>query len=126
MKYSFLTAMLLVAWVASFSPAQVIQQPVVGVNSVQTVVSVPDRGSAFLGGISRARTSSNQFGFSPFGSSNGGGFSNSSQRVFVTIHDFEEADRQLLSAGKAIKEAKATFRNPRARSAWKQIHSSGE
>ncbi|MDB4637422.1 MAG: hypothetical protein P8M30_18880 [Planctomycetaceae bacterium] len=114
----FVTMIILIAWMTSPATAQVIQQPVLGVNSVQTVVSVPDRGSAFLGGVSRARTSSNQFGFSPFGSSDGRGFSNSSQRVFVTIHDFKEADRQLLSAERQRTE---TFRNRRARNAWHQI-----
>jgi hypothetical protein len=114
----FLTTLSLIGLMTSPGMAQVIQQPVVGVNSVQTVVSVPDRGSAFLGGVSRARSSSNHFGFSPFGSSVGGGVSNSSQRVFVTIHDFEEADRQLLSVERAPNDI---FRNPRAKNAWKQI-----
>lgn len=113
--------MIIVLMAACDSNAQVIQQPVIGVDTVRTTVSVPDRGSAFVGGISRAFSGSNRYGFSPFGSVEGRGASNSAQRVFVTIHDFEEADRQLLSIAKGQEASQQTFRNPRAKHAWKQL-----
>ena len=120
---SIYRAIVLLLTTATALSAQIIQQPVVGVDSVRTSVSVPDRGSAFLGGVSRAYSASNRYGFSPFGSAGGRGASNSSQRVFVTIHDFEEADRQLLSIAKEKEASRPDFRNPRAKQAWKQLTS---
>lgn len=118
-----LPALILLAFTTASAEAQAVQLPVVGVNNVQTTVSVPDRGSALLGGVSRGAASSNRFGFTPLGSSVGRRQSNASQRVFVTIHDFEEADRILLSAPRRDAGARPKFRNARAKSAWKQLAS---
>jgi len=101
--------------------AQDIQRPVVGINNVQTAVSVPDRGSALLGGVARARNATNQYGFSPLGSSLGRGTAHSSQRVFVTIHDFEAADRRLLSIVRGRQATQTSMQNPRAAKAWNQL-----
>ncbi len=83
---------------ASAAQAQLtIQQPVFGVNSTATTVSVPDRGRAHLSSISRAGDSRTVTG--PFRSgSNFGQFrDHSSTSVTATIHDFEEMDRYLLN-----------------------------
>jgi hypothetical protein len=74
-----------------------VQQPVVQQFQVQTVVSVPDRGSVLLGSVARGTT---------FGRSTGGGFGStrsgeamtSGVSAHVWIHDFDEMDRLLLSA----------------------------
>jgi hypothetical protein len=118
-----LPAFILPAFMTDSANAQVVQLPVIGVNSVQTTVSVPDRGSALLGGVSRAAASSNRYGFTPIDSSLGRRHSNASQRVFVTIHDFEEADQILLSAPRRDDGDRPKFRNARAKSAWKQLTS---
>lgn len=104
--------------------AQDLQIPSVVVNAVQTAVSVPDRGSAFLGGVSRGASSSNLYGFSSIGSSVGRVHSNTAQSVFVTIHDFEEADQLLLSAPRNDGRDRRQFKSPRAKQAWKQLESS--
>jgi hypothetical protein len=85
---------------ASFGQLTV-QQPVFGVNSVTTTVSVPDRGRAHLGSISRARDSRTHFGpFRP-GTSTGLDREHSTMSVGVTIHDFAAMDEYLLSQGSA-------------------------
>ena len=119
-----LPAFLLLVVLGSSAGAQELQFPVLAVNAVQTAVSVPDRGSAFLGGVSRAAQSSNQYGFTPFGSAVGRAHSNAAQRVFVTIHDFEEADRVLLSAPRNDGRDQPQFKNPLAKQAWNQLKSS--
>lgn len=92
---------LLAGFLASPAEAQnlTVQQPVFGVNSVGTTVSVPDRGSALLGGVSSAGASRSRYGSGPFrpGSTSGQFHSASSSSVSVTIHDFAEMDRYLNS-----------------------------
>lgn len=76
-----------------------IQQPAFGVTSVATTVSVPDRGSALLGGISRARTGRKSYGIFRSGTSTGIERDHVGMRTHVYIHDFEAMDRYLLSVG---------------------------
>ena len=86
-----------------------VQQPAVGVFSVDTVVSVPDRGAAFLGGVRSAGGSWSSAGFGPFRSSAFGGFSSgSSADARVFIHDFEAMDEELL--GRPVSQPAATAR----------------
>ncbi len=76
-----------------------VQQPVFGVTNVTTTVSVPDRGRAHLGSISRARDSRSHFGpFRP-GTNTGLDREHTGLSVGVYIHDFEEMDRYLLGQG---------------------------
>lgn len=77
----------------------VVQQPVVDVFSMSTVVTVPDRGSLFLGGISTARDQRIRRGFGPLGSSLGMERTHSGAWVSVYIHDLEAMDAALLAAG---------------------------
>lgn len=77
----------------------VVQQPVVDVFSLSTVVTVPDRGSTFLGGISSARDQRVRAGFLPFGSSLGMERTHSGAWASVYIHDLEGMDAALLGAG---------------------------
>jgi hypothetical protein len=96
-----------------------VQQPVLGVNSVSTSVSVPDRGRAHLGSISRARDSRTHFGpFRP-GTSTGFDREHSGLSVGVSIHDFEAMDRYLLSQGTSAPDNPQLTGN--ARHAWEQL-----
>lgn len=76
-----------------------VQLPRQDVFSVGTVVSVPDRGGVYLGGVKRAADSRSQYGFGPLraGSSIGSERSASSLSAHVYIHDFDEMDRMLLN-----------------------------
>lgn len=84
-------------------PGTTVQLPTFSFFSVGTTVSVPDRGSAYLGGIKRAATGRNEFGvpmlpFRPFKNTGiGREVSASSVHVTATIHDFEAMDEFLLS-----------------------------
>jgi len=80
-----------------------VQLPNVQTFNVNTSVSVPDRGSVLLGGVSSARDSRFTPGFSPFGSSIGTERNASSMRATVTIHDFEEMEAELARQAEAIR-----------------------
>lgn len=97
-----------------------IQQPVVQQFSVNTVVSVPDRGSALLGGVSSARAGRTSFGPLRSGSSIGRSISHSSATVHVWIHDFEAMDRELLRQGPPSSRAPAPL-NGMAAHAYSQL-----
>ncbi len=67
-------------------------------------VVVPDRGSAFLGGVNRARSSRTEWGtpFLPFGNrAIGSDLGTSRAGVSVYIHDFAAMERELERAAKA-------------------------
>ncbi len=97
------------AWLAATAesaPAQqgatTVQLPTFSFFSVDTTVTVPDRGSAFLGGVNRAASGRNEFGvpllpFRPFRNvAIGREVSASNMFVTATIHDLEAMDRYLL------------------------------
>ena len=73
-----------------------VQQPVFTNFSVATTVSVPDRGGAFIGGVSRAGSSRKSFGPLRSGSSFGLFRNHSGLSTHVTIHDMHEMDQLLL------------------------------
>lgn len=99
-----------------------VQQPVFGVTSVATTVSVPDRGRAHLGSISRARDSRTSFGpFRP-GTNIGLDREHSGMSVGVYIHDFEAMDRYLLNQGNSGSDPSRLSGN--ARHAWDQLSAS--
>ena len=127
MKYRFLTVTLLLLSGASQIIAQdrAVQQPVVRQFRVGTAVSVPDRGRAFLGGVSKAAIGTNRYG-GPLrsGTNSGREFSNSSQSVSVYIHDFEAMDAALLNAAAPSPTTRSrsdTPINPRATHAWQTL-----
>jgi len=76
-----------------------VQLPTYSFFSVGTSVSVPDRGSAYLGGVNRASTGSSEFGIPlrPFGNrSYGSQRSASNMSVSAFIHDFDALEESLL------------------------------
>ncbi len=96
----------------------VVQQPVIETFAIGTSVVVPDRGSTFLGGVSRAADARTTAGFLPWGSSIGNERSHSSARVHVYIHDLEAMDQALLNAGRPQTEADFQPANPLAERAY--------
>ncbi len=90
---------LAVAVPASAQQATSFQLPTFSYFGVGTTVSVPDRGSAYLGGVNRAQGDLRQFGapLLPFGNrSMGSSRSASGMSVTAWIHDFEAMDEALL------------------------------
>ena len=83
-------------------PAVTLQLPTFSFATVTTTVMVPDQGSTFLGGISRASDGRSEYGVPgltlPGFQNRGIGMdrSTSSFRVSVTIHDFDAMDQALL------------------------------
>lgn len=85
--------------VAAIQAQQVaVQQPVVATNSVRTTVSVPDRGSALLGGVGSAQSARSSYGPLRSGSSIGLSRSASSMSTSVYIHDLRAMDEVLLNS----------------------------
>ena len=80
--------------------ATTVQLPTYSFFSTATTVSVPDRGSVYLGGVKRAATGRNEFGtpLLPFKNrAIGTERSASNMHVSVYIHDFQAMDEYLLS-----------------------------
>ncbi len=104
--------------IASAQQATTVQLPTYSYFTTRTTVSVPDRGSVYLGGVKRAATGRNEFGapLMPFGNrSIGAERSASSARVSVYIHDFEPMDEYLLSQPVTRASQPAVARRPAAR-----------
>lgn len=77
---------------------QAIQQPVVSSTSISTTVSVPDRGSAFLGGVSSAQSARAQYGPLRSGAFRGLARQATSVSTSVYIHDLHAMDEALLNS----------------------------
>ena len=98
MRCSVLIAILLLVDRTSFAQ-QVIQQPVVATTAVNTTVSVPDRGSAFLGGVSSAQSGRAQYGPLRSGTNTGISRQATSISTHVYIHDLQAMDEAILNSG---------------------------
>jgi hypothetical protein len=97
--------------------AVTVQQPAVSVFSVDTVVSVPDRGRMFLGGVSSAGGQRSSYGFGPLRQSSSSHFARSgSADVGVSILDFEAMDQALLNQSPARTTAATSL--PHAEDDW--------
>jgi hypothetical protein len=109
-------AVTLLAWTANAAAQNnaptTVQLPTFSFFTVQTTVSVPDSGGAYLGGVSRGYNSSTSRGlpfwsktpwFSPLGGSRGiaSGASAGGMSVHATIIDHEEISTAVLSEGAA-------------------------
>ncbi len=106
---------LVVAWagVASAQQATAVQLPTLSYFSAGTTVSVPDRGSVFLGGVSRAASGRNEFGvpLSPFRNQSFG-MERSASGLWVSayIHDFQAMDEYLLGQPSPRSQASSALR----------------
>src|SRR5687768_9106514 len=75
----------------------VVQLPTFSFFSAATTVSVPDRGSAYLGGVGRAQSGRSRFGppFLPAQGALGSSRSVGGLSVSAYIHDLREMDQAL-------------------------------
>lgn len=84
---------------SSILQAQItVQQPVVRTTGVATTVSVPDRGSILLGGVSSAESSRSSYGPLRMGTSRGYGLSGASMSASVYIIDLQAMDEAILNS----------------------------
>jgi len=123
----FACSLVVLAWTAGLGWAQVttVQLPTYGRFGVGTAVTVPDRGSVYLGGINRARSGSSEFG-TPFVPLRNRSFGSDRRArgasVSVYIHDFEAMDEMLLGQPAEEFARRATSSGagltPRNREAW--------
>jgi hypothetical protein len=87
-------------------PATTVQLPTFSQFTVRTTVSVPDGGTAYLGGIDRGVDSSVTRGLGPLRNRGiGSGRSASGVSVSATIIDHAEIDRAILAAAAGSREA---------------------
>ena len=109
--------LVLSGWDSPQAHGQVVQQPNFGVFSIGSTVLVPDRGGAYLGGITRGADGSVERGVPILGNipfagrpfrnrAIGSTRSTSSVSVHVTIIDFEAMDRALLEEAARIRAAR--------------------
>jgi hypothetical protein len=84
-----------------------VQLPTFSFFGVGTTVSVPDRGSTYMGGVNRSAEGMNEFGtpLLPFRNRSFGRESSAtSTRMSVYVHDFEAMDEYLLSQPTAFNQ----------------------
>jgi hypothetical protein len=107
---------LAIAGIAEAAWAQgTVQLPTYRFFTVDTAVLVPDRGSAYLGGINRAQSGMNEFGspLSPFRNrAFGSQRSASGVSVSAYIHDFEAMEEELLRQSGGLGQKLTTLRSP--------------
>jgi hypothetical protein len=96
---SFLSLIVVIAGQQAARAQQIaVQQPVIENFAVGTTVSVPDRGSMFLGGVGSAASGRSTYGPLRTNSSFGWSRSASSVSVHVQIHDLAAMDEAVLAA----------------------------
>lgn len=98
MRSFVLTSVLLIPTLAANAQQVAVQQPVVGTTSVATSVSVPDRGSVYLGGVNSAQSGRVSYGPLRSGTALGLSRSASSMSTSVYIHDLRAMDEALLNS----------------------------
>lgn len=106
--------------------AQVVQLPSYGTFSYSGAVSVPDQGTAVLGGNSYAASGSNSRGFGPYSTrSTGRNFGTSNASVSVKIIDLQAMDEAILSSATtpnspAVKSIQTQYGRSLAGAAYQQ------
>ncbi len=105
MRSGISVALLLIAGQSALAQ-QAVQQPVVGTMSVNTGVSVPDRGSVLLGGVSSAQSGRSQYGPLRSGTSSGITRQSTSITTNVYIIDLHAMDEALLNSRPAGSESR--------------------
>jgi hypothetical protein len=87
--------------------AQAVQLPTFRYFSVNTTVSVPDRGSAILGGVNRSSSGTTTRGIGPLRNrASGREVGSSAASVHATIIDLDELDREVLAEAARRREAR--------------------
>lgn len=112
MSFRAMVIAVVITAVSHAADAQVVQQPVVSGFSVDTAVSVPDRGAAFSGGGLSGQSGSRSAGPLRGTSSTGRSFQGAATETRVFIHDFEAMDAALLSQGQPAPAGPAASSRP--------------
>lgn len=102
-KLLFCSAILITVSRGAAAQQFTVQQPALHNFSVGTTVSVPDRGRALIGGISRAGSSRTTYGPLRSGTNTGVFAQHSGASAHVTVHDFAELDRRALGIATSSK-----------------------
>lgn len=90
-------------------PATTVQLPTFSQFTVRTTVSIPDGGSALLGGLDRGFESTTSRGIGPLGSrGSSSGRAASGVSALATIVDHAELDRAILAAAASRRTSVAT------------------
>lgn len=96
--WTMLAAFGLMLLAASRADAQAVQLPTFRYFSVQTTVSVPDRGGVLMGGVNRASSGTTSRGFGPLRNrASGSNIGASNVSVHATIIDHNELDEAVLA-----------------------------
>ncbi len=99
MRTSTLSLLVLLTTASGLHAQQItVQQPVVRSTSIGTTVSVPDRGSTFLGGVNSAESFRQSYGPLRTGTSRGYGLSAGSMSASVYIIDLQAMDQAILNS----------------------------
>ncbi len=99
MRSSTLSLLVLLTTASGLHAQQItVQQPVVRSTSIGTTVSVPDRGSTFLGGVNSAESFRQSYGPLRTGTSRGYGLSAGSMSASVYIIDLQAMDEAILNS----------------------------
>lgn len=120
MRYGIFFAFALFAEQTTFAQ-QAVQQPVVGTTSINTTVSVPDRGTTYLGGVSSAQSGRTQYGPFRSGPSTGLTRQASSMSVNVYIHDLHAMDEAILNSAPTFSEPRRMVPGVASRSPAREL-----
>ncbi len=107
-----IAVMFLLTSASAFGQSLTLQSPVFAQFSVQTNVSVPDRGGVYLGGVKRAADGTASRGFNPLGSSRGRSVSHTGMSSHVYIHDFAAMDPFLRNRDEVRRQIAASRIDP--------------
>ena len=123
MKSYSLTLLLVIGLPAAsaLAQSQSVQLPSVSNFSAGTTISVPDRGGALIGGVSRSARGTKSYGWGPVGSSSGYDISRSSVSSHVWIHDLRAMDEAILNSTPDASPTRYRFHSPGAESAWREL-----
>jgi len=109
------------SWCPAQQPATTVQLPTFSVFTVQTTISVPDGGGAYLGGLKSGASNSSRLGVGPFQHrAMSGTRAASGVSVSATVIDHDEIDRALLAEA-ATKRGPADSANAKAASLSKTV-----
>ncbi len=109
-------------WSPAHATAQqtTVQLPTIDNFSVGTTISVPDRGTALLGGAGSGATGRSSYGPFRSGTNSGSSFSGGSVTARAQIHNFEEMDRLILDEAARRQNDNAPL-TPAAQHVWRAL-----
>jgi hypothetical protein len=100
-RFLAITGLILLSAPMALAQQMTVQQPVVNTFGGATTVSVPDRGSTFLGGVNSARSGRITTGPIRSGTAMGLERTGTSMSAHVYIHDLQAMDEAILAQGRS-------------------------